>query len=294
MVVMLALAALGCGADNAGGSRGNAPANSPADSIGAATGDTGAGSTCLQNATQPCICIGGGRADCPTCDIPGRQNCLSSGTWGECDCISTSSSATDSDGSAGSGSNDTDALSSRLNAPPENFSDARFDWLRTEATGGSCEAGHYEGSFEGWYGSPLTFTVPIPVSSIPAAPGMESGFQFDLEQEGTGEIFNVAGGKLKGLANGLFPFEADIEGKLDCTTKKFEAELVNGWYDAFGLRFFFHGPLLADYNKVTHTFVNGTWNVEEEPDANAPPPDPNLPPPLVGGGDGTWTTTWVP
>ena len=70
--------------------------------------------------------------------------------------------------------------------------------------------------------------------------------------------------------------------------------LVNGSYDAFGLRFFFNGPLLADYNKVTHAFVNGTWNVEEEPDANAPPPDPNLPPPLVGGGDGTWTTTWVP
>jgi hypothetical protein len=81
------------------------------------------------------------------------------------------------------------------------------------------------------------------------------------------------------IALALFPFTAKIIGKLDCETLKFDAKIVNGTYIIGVLPFGFEGPLLTDYDRQTHTFINGTWNVTE----------PMYP---TADGEGTWTVQW--
>ena len=193
----------------------------------------------------------------------GRQTCDGVG-WSDCEC-------------AGPG---VDAGSSGATEPPGNSSPNRFDWQRTEP--GTCEAGLYEGSFEGTYSSPAAFGFPIPVASFPTLPGEPASFRFRLERDDDGEFLVVTGGRLEGTANLTFPFSADIIGTLDCGTLEFDAMLVNGTYNVFGTDYFFEGPLTGDYDKATHSFINGEWHVTEA--------DPTV----VAGGDGTWTTTWVP
>jgi hypothetical protein len=165
--------------------------------------------------------------------------------------------------------------------PPANRSSVRFDWQRTMPTGGSCEAGHYEGTFTGFY-SPAIIVVPdlpvIPVFPV-ELPG-NPGLAFDLLREGNGEIFNVSNGKMSGNALGAFPFTADVVGKLHCDTLKFDARLVNGSYFIGPLEYRFEGPITADYDKQTHTMTNGLWKVDE-PDAPG------------SGGSGDWTVHWI-
>lgn len=227
-----------------------------------------AGSECAPaNATGPCTCANSN---------PGRQICNGTG-WGACVCSEVAGGGSGGSGGTGGGSGGTGGT--HLTADPgANDSPVRFDWLRTEPANGSCEAGHYEGSFEGLYMAPLAFNAPIPVANVPGLPG---GLVFDLEKEGSGEVFKVSNGKLSGMANGAFPFEADIVGSLDCTTKKFDAMLLNGSYVVGIFTYMFEGPITADYDKVTHTLVNGVWNVTEPMNAGS-------------GGSGTWTVSWMP
>jgi hypothetical protein len=247
----------GCGGETGG--RGNGRDQPPGAQ---------AGSDCVPaNSTGPCTCDNGN---------PGRQIC--NGTvWGACVCAVPSSDS-GSGGSGGAGSGGSGGMALGPADPGANDSPVRFDWERTEPANGSCEAGHYEGSFEGLYMAPLAFNAPIPVANVPGLPG---GLVFDLEKEGSGEVFKVSNGKLSGLANGAFPFEADIVGSLDCSTKKFDAMLLNGSYIVGIFTYMFEGPITADYNLVTHTLVNGVWNVTE-------PMNPG------SGGSGTWTVSWMP
>ncbi len=240
-----------------------------------------AGSSCAPvNLTQPCRC-----AD----DSPGHQTCKAAG-FTQCQCAVRAAGAAGAGaamgGSAGgSGTtkpNPSTPMGTRVAAdPPANRSSARFDWQRTMPTGGSCEAGHYEGTFTGFY-SPAIIVVPdlpvIPVFPVelPGIPGLE----FDLLREGNGEIFNVSNGKMNGNALGAFPFTADVVGKLHCDTLKFDAKLVNGSYFIGPLEYRFEGPITADYDKQTHTMINGLWKVDE-PDAPG------------SGGSGDWTVHWI-
>jgi hypothetical protein len=165
--------------------------------------------------------------------------------------------------------------------PEANRSAVRFDWERTVPTEGSCEAGHYEGTFTGWYGPSIIVVadlkvIPVFPIDLPDSPGLA----FDLTREGSGEIFTVSNGKMNGNALGAFPFTADIVGKLDCATRKFDAKLVNGSYFIGPLEYRFEGPITADYDKQTHTLVNGLWEVME----------PEWP---GAGGAGDWTVTWI-
>ncbi len=152
-----------------------------------------------------------------------------------------------------------------------------FSWPEATSTG-TCEAGHYSGTFSGFYSSTWTVVgVPIPVAG---------NLSLTLAQSTDGEFFTITGGKLCGLADGLFPFSADIVGTLDC--KKGElvnSKLTNGGY-WFGIVVgppagTFDGPLPATYDKLTHSFT-GTWKVYE-PDSS------NLSTPYGGSGD--WNTT---
>jgi hypothetical protein len=173
------------------------------------------------------------------------------------------------------------ANSSSTVDPPENRSTVRFDWQRTMPMNGSCEAGHYEGTFDGIYGPSIIVVadlkvIPVFPIDLPGSPGLA----FDLTRDGNGEVFTVQNGKMNGNALGAFPLTADIVGKLDCATMKFDAKLVNGSYFIGPLEYRFEGPILADYDKASHTLVNGTWMVTE----------PDYP---SAGGMGTWTVHWV-
>jgi hypothetical protein len=231
-----------------------------------------AGTSCATiNLTQPCRC-----AD----DAPGQQTCKAAG-FTQCQCAIRAPGSAGSGAAAGPGAPNM-AMGTQLAAdPPANRSSVRFDWQRTMPAGGSCEAGHYEGTFTGFY-SPAIIVVPdlpvIPVFPV-ELPG-NPGLAFDLLREGNGEIFNVANGKMSGNALGAFPFTADVVGKLHCDTLQFDAKLVNGSYFIGPLEYRFEGPITADYDKQTHTMINGLWKVDE-PDAPG------------SGGSGDWTVHWI-
>jgi len=249
-------------------------ADSAAPPAGAKTG-----ATCApEHLTQACSCD----------DRRGRQSCMGGG-WSACECKAAPSGAGKAGaaaGAAGAGAAGGAPLAGTPSSgpaadPAANRSAVRFDWERTTPTDGSCEAGHYEGTFTGWYGPSIIVVadlkvIPVFPIDLPDSPGLA----FDLTREGSGEIFSVSNGKMNGNALGAFPFTADIVGKLDCATRKFDARLVNGSYFIGPLEYRFEGPITADYDKQTHTLVNGLWEVME----------PDWP---GAGGAGDWTVTWI-
>jgi hypothetical protein len=150
--------------------------------------------------------------------------------------------------------------------------DIIFGWPET-VPGLKCKAGHYHGSFTGTYASSATI-IPLP---IPVAGDID----LTLVQTANGEVLEITNGKLSGLADLIFPFSADLIGKLDCKTSKLDpaTALKNGNYIILGINFAFEGPFLGDYDKVAAAFVNGTWDVKE--------PNP------IYGGTGEWSASWT-
>ena len=206
--------------------------------------------------TASCTCASQG-------NIPGRQTCLG-GKWGECACKAVAPStagtggfagtgAAGTDGTAGTGAAGTDGTAGvgLINDPPGNRSTNRFEWKQTPFELGSCKAGHYVGTFAGFYGSPIIWTAPVPVVAAPGVDGAP-GLEFTLTKiPGSGELFSIDGGKMRGTANGLFPFTADLKGTLDCSTKKYVGTIENGEYDVFGMKYQFIGTMTADYPDQT-------------------------------------------
>lgn len=150
--------------------------------------------------------------------------------------------------------------------------DIIFGWPET-VPGLKCKAGRYQGTFTGTYASSAAI-IPLP---IPVAGDID----LTLIQSANGEIFEITNGKLSGLANLIFPFSADLVGKLNCKTSKLDptTALKNGNYIVLGANFAFEGPFLGDYDKVAAAFINGTWDVKE--------PTP------IYGGTGAWSANWV-
>jgi hypothetical protein len=150
--------------------------------------------------------------------------------------------------------------------------DLIFDWPET-VPGLKCKPGRYHGTFDGIYASSATvFPLPIPVAG---------DIDLTLVQSANGEVLEITNGKLSGTADLIFPFAADLLGKLNCKVSKLDpaTALKNGHYIVLGLMFPFEGPFLGDYDKAAAAFVNGTWDVKE--------PNP------IYGGAGSWTATWV-
>lgn len=249
-VLFAAFAAFGCSEEMMAAGRGAATAPSGA----------AAGADCtLSNLTQACTCSTG---------WAGSQTCAS-GTWTACNCRAPAAASGSVSGGSGTAV-----------GPEANRSSARFDWQRTTPSLGSCEAGHYEGVFTGIYGPSIIVVadlkvIPVFPVDLPGSPGLA----FDLARQGQGEVFTVSNGRMNGNALGAFPFTADIVGSLDCETLTFDAKLVNGSYFIGPLEYKFEGPLLASYNKESHSFVAGTWNVME-------PAYPGA------GGGGDWSASW--
>jgi hypothetical protein len=148
-----------------------------------------------------------------------------------------------------------------------------FDWPETPPGGGKCKAGHYVGDFNGTFvPSAVVFPLPIPVTG---------NVDLNLSESANGEFFDISDGKVSGLANGLFPYSADVQGTLNCITRKLEnGFLKNGKYNVGGVDYPFEGPVTADYDTLIFSFVNGTWNVKE--------PNPTY------GGNGTWNAKFTP
>jgi hypothetical protein len=229
------------------------------------------------NLTQPCGCG----------TQPGRQACLS-GAWTECECSG-------GDGAAGSGAGTGTVPTFEGNLR----SDIVFDWVRTPLTegGGDCLPGEYEGNFHGIYYSMLApGGLGVPVLNF-QVPGEPSGFRFALSPAQGGERIQKVKGEMSGTADGVFPFTAMIEGELDCPTATFTATLLMGSYSVLvdGLvPQSFEGVMTGRYDKRSHTFVDGTWDVRE---TSASPPGmlaPTLPRDFMRdgyGGDGGWAAS---
>jgi hypothetical protein len=174
-------------------------------------------------------------------------------------------------GSGGSGPTDAGSTDGR-NDVDASKPDIGFEWPET-VPGLKCRAGHYVGTFTGTYASSAAIIpLPIPVSG---------NVDLTLVQSANGEVFEITNGKLSGMANLVFPFSADLVGKLNCKVSKLDpaTALKNGNYIVLGANFSFEGSFLGDYDKVAVAFVNGTWDVKE--------PNP------IYGGTGAWSASWV-
>jgi hypothetical protein len=205
---------------------------------------------------------------CPAVNnAPGRQTC-SGGQWSACACLQRVNSAAGTGGIAVDGGTPKPAATGA--DPVENSSANRFDWQRVPLELGSCKAGHYVGYFDGFYGSPAVFTLPVPVLAVdaPAADGgaIQPGLEFWLTKvPGSGELF-----------------DADLKGTLDCGTKKYNGTIENGVYDdGTGMKYQFIGVMTSDYDKIQNKFINGKWSCTE----------PTSPFPTAGG-SGHWNATW--
>ncbi|MBM4364139.1 MAG: hypothetical protein FJ104_15775, partial [Deltaproteobacteria bacterium] len=131
------------------------------------------------------------------------------------------------------------------------------------------------GAFQGTYTISIGIPAPLPISG---------NIDMFLAESQNGEFFEVTDGQLAGIANtpiGPAPFSARIEGTLDCTTLRFDAQLLDGGYDYFGQKGAFSGPLTSGYDSTTSRLAGGTWQVSE-------PADPSR------GGNGTWDATFTP
>jgi hypothetical protein len=208
--------------------------------------------------------------------------------------------------------------------PPSYDDDATLNFGDASVAPGSCKAGHYAGTLMGTYKSYLTF-VGIPIA-------FTAGIDLFLDESVQGgEIptYNIANGTLSGLAtlpNGVAPglssqLRCDIVGTLDCNQKKlvggglrnctycFLGAISDGgtFYDGgpcTGIQGSFQGPLDADYDGTSFSFINGTWSATDDVPFEAS----GMEPPEAGtsgdsgvafgpgnyGGSGTWGATFVP
>jgi hypothetical protein len=196
---------------------------------------------------------------------------------------------------------------------------------------GACKGGHYGGSFGGMYSSGLTFIgLSIPVTgNVELTLNQEgsAGMQCSVhgEEISCDNVFSLQNGTIQGTADGLFPYFCKMTGTLNCVNKK----LVDGWIECTyclgplsdggdscalggsdgqaGLGWYFSGPLTADYNTATLSFVNGAWNGSEAlgmNDGGQPTPDGGPVSRYISdagyglgqagqfGGTGTWNATF--
>jgi hypothetical protein len=162
----------------------------------------------------------------------------------------------------------------------------------------ACKAGFYQGTFAGLYSSHLTlFGINIPVTGNVELTLNQEGStnqMCSIVVEGEGitsescnDVFTLSGGTIQGVADkigvgdggvGGFPYYCSMTGTLDCAKRI----LDNGWIectycvgpisnpDAGGALATcdlaggnFSGPLTANYDTSTLSFIDGTWNGAE-------------------------------
>jgi hypothetical protein len=186
--------------------------------------------------------------------------------WGACECSSVP--GTIPNGSGGSTAGPGPGPGSTPNFSGNDRTDITFSWQSTVAqpTDGTCPPGFYEGNIQGVYYSPINPTpIGLPIANF-SAPGQPSGFSFTLEPAQGGETLQRVHGRVDGQVDLVIPFHVDVEGELNCRTGLFTGKLTNGKYSILLetlLEQHFEGVAQAKYDKVTHTFINGQWDVAE-------------------------------
>lgn len=131
---------------------------------------------------------------------------------------------------------------------------------------GQCLGGHYVGTYEGM----ILIGGLVPVKT-------HGTVDLTLSQSG-GEFFQIMDGHLMGMAS-KNPYSSDLVGMLNCATLKLEGGMLkNGKVTISGITYMFEGPLTADYDPKTVSFVNGAWNIKQVPTPSST-------------GSGTWTAT---
>ena len=157
-----------------------------------------------------------------------------------------------------------------------------FVWAELDPNAGSCKPGFYMGSFDGLYGSGLTFVgVPIPVAG---------DVNMFLEPSANGEFLSIKNGAVCGFANLTIPFYGELAGELDCTTGQLFATMKGGYISGVPVQF--EGFITSGYNFLTQALDTGTWCLKEAGVAG-PNDCVNGGWPLPYGGSGYWNATWV-
>jgi hypothetical protein len=148
--------------------------------------------------------------------------------------------------------------------------DITFDWPE-DAGKNPCKAGVYQGSFQCTY-----MTGDAGFGSFPVS----GPISLKMVQSQQGEFLEVREGLLDGTANVFFTFRADISGRLNCRTSKFDGQLEHGVYSGFlVVNGTFQGPLSSDYDRAASQFSNGVWTLAVDMGN--------------GGCNGTWSATYV-
>lgn len=158
-----------------------------------------------------------------------------------------------------------------------------------------CVGGHYVGAFAGSYSSHLIAGVPLTVMgnvdmTLDQAGSNQTTCTFAGETESCNNFYTVQGGTVTGVADsnmlldasfGGYPYFCGLTGTLDCAMRK----LLGGWIQCTycvgqladggmmcapwiaglggGIGGQFAGPVTANYDTGTQSFVDGTWNGSE-------------------------------
>jgi hypothetical protein len=206
--------------------------------------------------------------------------------------------------------------------------------------GGPCKGGHYSGTFAGTYTSHLTgIGIPIPVTgnvdmSLDQVGSDQMTCTLVGEATKCSDLFSLQNGTITGIADegmigdagfGGFPYFCTMTGTLACAEKKLvggwiqctycvgpladggmACSLLNGVAGTTGVGGHFAGPLTANYDYSTLSFVMGTWNGAESlagNDGGSPGPDGGPISEYLSdsgtylglndfGGSGTWNATY--
>ncbi len=203
-----------------------------------------------------------------------------------------SSSGGSSDDSGGSSSG---FVGDDSSFPPLNLNDANM------VGGGNsslCKGGLYQGTFAGSYSSSLTLVgLPLTVTGNVQLQLHQEGSGTQMctlagESLKCSDVFSLQDGTITGVANGDdagggYPYYCVMTGTLNCA----KGVLVGGWIDctyclgplndggmscasggtgggkgggmSTGVGGQFGGPLTANYDTSTTSFVNGSWNGSE-------------------------------
>jgi hypothetical protein len=159
-------------------------------------------------------------------------------------------------GAGGGGVGGTSSGGSAGAIPPpmrDASADVGFDWPEGDGGKNPCKPGVYQGSFACTYSPGDAGVGLFPVSGP---------ISLKMVQSSQGEFLEVREGLLDGTANIFFTFRANISGKLDCKTSRFDGKLEKGVYSGFlVINGTFQGPLSSDYDRIGSQFSNGVWSL---------------------------------
>ncbi len=136
---------------------------------------------------------------------------------------------------------------------------AEFTWTQSLPGQGTCKAGKYTGTFNCTY-------IPKGGSADGGSTDVSGPITMTLQKSMNGEFLEVANGDLNGFAVGIVSFIAQLVGKLDCTTQKFQATALNGAYGLFDAKVLplgtLDGTLDGTFDNQALT-LSGIWALTE-------------------------------